>query len=180
MQKFLFAILLSMSVFFSCVEQQNFDQYDDISIIPTVEASLLYVESPEQVINQVVGVDVFTYEFDFNAFSEEYFAERVIDGSITYEIENTTSKQLDITVEYLDMDNNTLDSENFQTDPAPTAILRRTIAYGSATGRSIDIIRNTSGLRVTAMNLGDNTSVSNLPDPKIILRSSGKFRIRLK
>lgn len=107
-------------------------------------------------------------------------AQRALDGVITYEVENTTSKQLNITVEFIDISGNVLDTESFSIDPTPTAILRREIAYGGAYGRSIDIIRNTSGLRVSAENLGDNSSVSNLPDPKIMLRSSAKIRIRLK
>ncbi|MBT8281080.1 MAG: hypothetical protein KJO16_05840, partial [Muriicola sp.] len=51
--KYLFlALLLALS---SCVEEQNFDQFDDLEIIPTVEASILYVESPESVINDANG-----------------------------------------------------------------------------------------------------------------------------
>jgi len=178
--KYVFLALLCIGFAISCVEQQDFDQYDDISVTPTIEGSILYVESPERIINQVVGVNFFTQNFNFDAFSENFIAERVLDGTVTYEVVNTTSKQLDITVEFLDEAGNVLDTENFAIDPAPTAILRREIAYGSTTGRSIDILKSTSSIRVSARNLGDNTSVSNLPDPKIILRSSAKLRIRLK
>ena len=174
------AVLLSLGVLFSCTEKQDFDQYDDISVTPTLEGSLLYVESPERIINQIVGVSFFSQNFNFDAFSEDFIAERVLDGVVTYEVENTTSKELDITVEFLDDADNVLDTENFAIDPAPTAILRREIFYGGISGRSIDIIRNTSSIRVSAENLGDNSSTSNLPDPKIILRSSAKLRIRLK
>lgn len=178
--KYIVALLFSLGVVTSCAEKQDFDQYDDISITPTIEGSVLYVESPERIINQIVGISFFSQVFNFDAFSEDFIAERVIDGVVTYEVENTTSKELDITVEFLDAGDNVLDTENFSIDPAPTAILRREITYGGVSGRSIDIIRNTSSIRVSAQNLGDNTSVSNLPDPKIILRSSAKLRIRLK
>lgn len=165
---------------YSCVEEQNFDQFDDLNIIPTIEASILYVESPEQVINDAVGAVWYSNTFNFDAFNEAFFADNVVDGVITYELENTTSKELEIIFEFLDDTGAVLDTENFRIDPAPTAILTREIAYGNATGRSLDIIRNTSSIRVSASNFGDNTSVSNLPDPMIIFRSSAKFRVRLK
>lgn len=164
----------------SCVEEQNFDQFDDLNIIPTVEANIVYVESPESVINDAPGAVWYIQTFNFDAFNEDFFAENVLDGVIVYELENTTSKELEIIFEYLDEAGNVLDTETFNIDPAPTAILRRETTYGTATGRSIDIIRNTSGIRVNASNLGDNTSVSSLPNPEIIFRSSGKFRLQLK
>ncbi len=178
--KYLLAGFLLIGFSHSCAEKQDFNQFDDLGITPTVEASLVYVESPERLINQVVGVNFYTQTFNFDAFSEDFVAERVLDGTITYEVENTTSKELDINVEFLDDAGNSLDTENFAISPAPTAILRREITYGGASGRSIDILRNTSEIRVSGTNLGDNSSVSSLPDPKIILRSSAQLRIRLK
>ncbi|MEP0132477.1 hypothetical protein [Eudoraea sp.] len=163
----------------SCVDKQDFDQLDNLNVTPTAEASILYVETPERIINQVSGTNFYSQTFNFDAFSEEFFADNVLDGVVTYEVENTTSKPLDITFEFLDDAGNSLDSENFTVNAAPTAILRREIAYGPA-GRSLDIIRNTSAIRVSATNLGDNTSVSTLPNPTVYLRSSAKFRIGLK
>lgn len=163
----------------SCSERQDFTQYDDISLTPTYEASILYMEAPERLINQVTTTNFFTQDFNFDAFSEPFFAERVLDGIVIYEVQNTTSKALDIVVEFLDEAGNTLDMETFQLDPAPTAVLRREIAYGNS-GRSLDIVRNTSTIRVSATNLGDNTSTSSLPDPLVTLKSSGQFRLRLK
>jgi hypothetical protein len=178
--KYIAAALIVISIISSCAEEQDFNQYDDISVTPTIEGSVLYVESPERIINQVIGVSFISQDFNFDAFSEDFIAERVLDGTVTYEVENTTSKELDLIVEFLDDGGNVLDTETFAIDAAPTAILRRDIAYGGISGRSIDIIRNTSSIRVSARNRGDNTSVSTLPDPKIILRSSAKLRIRLK
>jgi hypothetical protein len=149
-------------------------------MIPTIEASILYVESPESVINDAGAVVWYVQTFNFDAFSEQFFADNVLDGVITYELENTTSKPLEIFFEYLDDAGNVLDTEFFSLDPAPTAVLRREVAYGTPTGRSLDIIRNTSAVRVNANNLGDTTSVSSLPDPMVIFRSSGKFRLQLK
>ncbi len=175
-----YVMLLCLGIICSCTEKQDFDQYDDISVTPTIEGSILYVETPERIINQIVGINFYSQVFNFDAFSEDFIAERVIDGVVVYEVENTTSKQLNITIEFLDEADNVLDTENFAIDPAPTAVLRREIAYGGPMGRPIDIIRNTSSIRVSAENLGDNTSTSSLPDPKIVLRSSAKLRIRLK
>jgi len=177
--KYLLTILFCAGILGSCAEKQDFDQLDNLDITPTAEASILYVETPEYLINQVTGINFYSQTFNFDAFSEEFFSDNVLDGVITYELENTTSKPLDITFEFLDQAGNSLDSENFMVNAAPTAILTREIAYGPA-GRSLDIIRNTSAIRVSAANLGDNTSVSSLPNPTIFLRSSAKFRIRLK
>ncbi len=175
-----FKALLPFCLLASCAEPQDFSQFDDLEITPVVEGSILYVESPESVINQIEGINFITQDFNFDAFSEDFVAERTIDGVVIYEVENTTSKRLNIMVEFLDEAETVLDTEIFAVDPAPTSILRREISYGGASGRSIDIIRNTSSLRVGAENLGDNSTTSILPDPKIILRTSAKLRIRLK
>jgi len=163
----------------SCIDRQDFDQYDNLGITPSYESSILYLEAPELYINAVTGVDVITQNFNFDAFATDVFADRVLDGTITYEVENTTSKELEITVEFTDDAGNVLDTEFFVIQPAPAAIDRREIQYGNG-GRPIDIITNTSNFRVTARNNGDNTSTSNVPDAKITLKSSAKFRLRLK
>lgn len=177
--KYLFTLLLYFAIVSSCAEKQDFDQLDNLDITPTAEASLLYIEAPERIINQVTGTNFYSQTFNFDAFNEQFFADNILDGIVAYEVENTTSKPLDITFEFLDDAGNSLDSENFTVNAAPTAIIQREIAYGPA-GRSLDIIRNTSAIRVSATNLGDNTSVSSLPDPAIYLRSSAKFRLRLQ
>ncbi len=178
-KKYLLLCFMIVGLLISCVEEQDFNQFDDLEIIPTVEASIFYLETPESLINLSSGLNFYSQTFNFDAFSEEFFSENVLDGVVTYEVENTTSKQLDITVEFLDEAGNVLDTENFPVNPAPTSILQREIAYGGA-GRSIDIIKNTSSIRISGLNLGDSSSVSNLQDPKIILRSSGEFRVSLK
>ncbi|MEM9143130.1 MAG: hypothetical protein AAGA86_09090 [Bacteroidota bacterium] len=163
----------------SCSESQDFNQYDDLEITPSYEASIFYLESTEDVINAAADLSFFAQDFNFDAFSESVFANRVIEGSLTYEVENTTSKPLEIVIEFLDEGNGVLDTETFSIGAAPTALLQREVAYGNA-GRSIDILTSTSGLRVRATNLGDTTSTSDLPDPMIKLRSSGEFRVRVK
>lgn len=174
-----FLILLLTSCAISCTEDLDFNQFDDLEATPTYEAGILYVEAPESLINLVSGTSVFSQNFNFDAFSSDIFADRVLDGTITFVIENTTSKELALNVELLDEGGNVTDTEAFSIPAAPTAIIQREIAYGSS-GRSIDIIRTLSTIRVTATNLGDNTSVSSLPNPLITLKSSGKFRVRLK
>jgi len=176
----LISVLCLILTALSCAEKQDFTQYENLEITPTAEASLLYIESPESLINQGSAGIYYTEDFNFDAFEEAFVSDRVLDGTISYEVENTTSKELEITIEFLDKGGNVLDTEFFTVDPAPTAILQREITYGGASGRSIDILKNTSSIRVSARNLGDTTSVSTEPDPKIILRSSAQIRIRLK
>ncbi|MGI9549591.1 MAG: hypothetical protein ACR2MT_00215 [Aurantibacter sp.] len=164
----------------SCIEETNFDQFDDLRIEPTIEGSILYVEAPERTINLAISANFYTQDFNFDGFSDAIFADRVLDGVVTYIVENSTSKDLDITVEFVDDAGNVLDTEQFSIAAAPPETVElREIAYGG-TGRSLDIIRNTSAIRVTAINNGDSTSVSSLPDPIVILKSSGKFRLSLK
>lgn len=178
--KIILTVLLFLVALSSCVEDLDFNQFDDLQLTPSYEAGILYLEAPENVINLVnAGTDVFSQNYNFDAFSSDIFAERVLEGTIIYFIENTTSKELEITVEFLDEAGSTTDTELFTVQEAPSPILQREIAYGDS-GRSIEIIKTLSTIRVTARNLGDNSSVSNLPNPMITLKSSGKFRVRLK
>lgn len=173
-------VLFMLLGIISCMEKQDFDQFDDIGATPVIEGSILYIESPENLLNQTAAPDFYSWDFNFDGFSEAVFADRVLDGTVFYELENTTSKELEITVEFLDEGGAVLDTQIFSIGPAPTAVVEEEVPYGGGSGKSIGIITNTSGIRVTAQNLGDNISVSTLPDPKIIFRSSGKFRMQLR
>ena len=51
--KSILAILFCAVIFGSCADKQDFDQLDNLDIIPTAEASILYVETPEYIINQL-------------------------------------------------------------------------------------------------------------------------------
>ncbi len=176
----LLALFLVLSTFFlSCTAKQDFNQYDDLNLEPIFIGSILYAEAPERSINLVTQTNFYTWDFNFDAFSSNIFSERVIEGTVTYIVENTTSKDLEITVEFLDAGGAILDTEIITVQPAPTPIIQRDIFYGPG-GRSIDIIKNTSGIRVSALNLGDSTSTSSLPDPMVTLKSSGKFKVRVK
>lgn len=172
-------VIASVVLLWSCSEEQDFGQYDDLSVTPTYETSIFYVKAQESIINSVTGLNFYTEDFNFDAFEEDFFSERVLEGVITYELENTTSKEIEVLIEFLDQNGTVLDGEFFQMDEAPTAQLIREVAYGS-TGKSLDIIRNTSEIRLSARNLGDNSSTSDLPDPAIELRSSAKFTVRVK
>ena len=84
-----------------CVEEQNFDQADDIAVVPEMEAAMLYVETPEEVINEEPDLTFLSVTFDFLAFQEEFVAENILDGSLIYQLENTTSKPLRLSIEFL-------------------------------------------------------------------------------
>jgi len=171
---FLFLIVLS-----SCAEEQNFNQFDDLNLIPTVATSLLFFESPENTINQLPAGNFYNETFTFVAFSEAFIADRVVDGSIIYELENTTSKEINVLIEFIDASNTVLDSESFLIQSEPAPFLERQVAYGNG-DKSLDILRNTVQIRITAINLGDNISESTVSQPKIILKSNAVFRVRLQ
>lgn len=164
----------------SCMDKQDFDQANDINAQPVIEGSILYIEAPESLLNQSEAPYSYSQEFNFDGFNAPIFADRVLEGTIFYELENTTSKELEILVEFLDEGGNRLDEQNFHIAPAPVALMEVPVKYGSGSGKSMDIIKNTSGIRVTVLNLGNNVSVSTLPGPKVIFRSSGKFRMQLR
>lgn len=176
LQSLVVLLLLGVSTI-SCTEELNFNQYNEFEATPTYEASLLYLEAEEGLLNLISDTNIFSQDFNFDAFSSEVFADRVLDGTLTYVLENTTSKEIEITVELLDQNDIITDKEVFLA--SPSMIIEREVFYGDS-GESIDIIKTLSSIRVTARNLGDNTSVSNLPDPLVTLKSSGKFRLRLK
>lgn len=173
------AVFLAFALLLSCSDKQDFDQLDDLQLTPTYETSVFYVKAQESIINRISGISFFSQDFNFDAFAEPVFANRVLSGVLTYELENTTSKPIEIVLEFLDENDNVLDTEVFRTDAAPTATLTRNVAYGPS-GKNLEIIRNTSKIRLNATNLGDNDSESSLPDPAIILRSSAKFTLEVR
>ncbi|NNL09303.1 MAG: hypothetical protein HKP38_08785 [Croceitalea sp.] len=182
MRRFAICIFLVVAVIglnSSCAEDQNFNQIEDISIVPTLATSIFYFESDEEFINDSSAGQFYTQLFTFEVFNQDFVADRILDGFISYQLENTTSKELEIQIEFLDENDNTLDSETFIIEPAPAPLLQRQIAYGDG-GRSLDILKNTTNIRVSGQNLGDNNSISSLSEPKIILRSSAEFRLRLQ
>ena len=183
MKRLFFRILCAPVCFFwlfSCVEEQNFDQFDDLSITPTLASSLLYVESTESYINSAgVAGGFYSQTSSFDVFSEQFVAERLLEGTITYEIENTTSKRIALAIEFLDEGGNVLDVETFDVDPVPSGILTREVAYGAA-GKNLSILTSTSSVRVTGSNLSDATSTSSEPEPRIIMRSGAEFLFQLK
>lgn len=163
----------------SCAEKLDFVQYDDLSVTPTLEASVFFVKVQESLINRVVDVSFFTQDFNFDAFEEAFFADRVLKGVITYELQNTTDKPIEIEIQFLDEAGMLLDTEVFAISAAPAAVLVREIAYGN-TGKSLEILRNTSNLRLNAFNFGDNSSTSGISGAAIQLKSSAQFTLRLK
>lgn len=164
----------------SCSEEQDFSQIDELIVTPTLASGLFYFESDEATINSAGGLTTFySQEVNFDAFNGEYVAERLLEGVVTYEMDNTTSKQLRIIIEFLDEVGQPLDREIFTIEAGPSDTVVREVIYGPE-GKPIDILANTSSLRVTANNLGDGSSVSSADEPKIILRSGAQFVFRLK
>ena len=91
----------------------NFSQADDLAVEPIVASSIFYFESTEEVINVAGSGAFYTETFTFEAFSEAFIDDKILDGAFTYQLENTTSKPLDIEIEFLDASGNVLDSEQF-------------------------------------------------------------------
>lgn len=166
---------------FSCMEEQDFGQIDDLNVTPTLASGIFYLESDEETINSVGAFNTFySKTVNFDAFNQEFVAERLLEGVIIYEIENTTSKRLRIDIEFLDESGVQLYSESFDPIEAyPSETLIREVFYGPG-GESLSILANTSSLRVTGRNLGDATSVSSQPEPRIVVRSGAEFLFRLK
>ncbi len=179
-QPFLYiASVLLLALLSACADEQNFDQIDDLSVEPLVATSIFYFESDENTINAMPAGQFYDQNFTFEAFNEPFVADNLLDGKITYQLENTTSKELEIMVEFLDADGNVLDSETFILQPEQTFPLEVEVNYGVG-GQSLDILRNTTDIRVTGNNMTDNTSISTMPEPKVILRTSAEFRLKLQ
>lgn len=183
MKKLLYSIIWVTGLLFcsiSCMEEQDFDQIDDLSITPTVTSGIFYLESDEETINSAGALGSFyDQEVTFEAFNRQYVAERLIEGTITYEIENTTSKPLRIIVEFLNEDERVLDVERFDIEANSPDLVERVVFYGVG-GKNINILTGTSTLRVLADNLGDGSSVSSNENPRIVFRSGAEFLFRLQ
>jgi hypothetical protein len=164
----------------SCTEEQDFSQIDDLSITPVLASGLFYLESDEATINSgSSGGPFYTREVIFEAFSQDYVAERLLEGTITYEMENTTSKPVRVLIEFLNAGGTVLDMEVLDISAEPSGLVTRDVFYGPG-GKSLDILVNTERLRISALNLGDTSSTSSVDDPKIILRSGAEFLFELK
>lgn len=175
-------LLLVVGTFFlnsSCSEEQDFNQLDDLAIEPVVASSIFYFESDEELINQVGAGAFYSEVFTFEAFAEDFIASRLVDGVLTYEIENTTSKSINLEIEFLDENDNVLDTETFNIQAEPAPVTEIQVSYGPG-GKSLDILTNTRKVRVNATNLGDGSSTSSQEEPRIILRSSAAFRVRVR
>lgn len=173
-------LLFCLFSLLSCSEEQDFDQFDDLSITPAVASSIFSFEAEEDFINSISTVNTFySQTFVFEAFSEQFVAERLIEGTITYDFENTTSKPLNIVVEFLDAGGNVLDFENFNLGAGPGETEVRQVDYGPTAAKPLDILINTASIRVTGRNLGDNTSVSSDANARVTMQSAAEFLFQL-
>ncbi|MEP0211871.1 MAG: hypothetical protein ABJD66_01555, partial [Cellulophaga sp.] len=75
---YLFSVLFLCLSLVSCIDEQDFSQTDDIVIEPTVEASIFYFETTEDLINSNPS-SFYTNDFNFDAFSEDYISDNVIE-----------------------------------------------------------------------------------------------------
>ncbi|PRX53685.1 hypothetical protein [Flagellimonas meridianipacifica] len=175
----LFTLVIPLILCLSCSEEQDFDQFDDLNINPAVASSIFSFVADEDFINTLTAVNTFyTQTFIFEAFSEQFVAERLLEGTITYEFENTTSKPLNIIVEFLDAGDNVLDFENFNIAQGPNETQTRNVEYGP-NGKPLDILINTASIRVTGRNLGDTVSVSPEQDARVTMQSAAEFIFEL-
>jgi len=164
---------------FSCSDEQDFDQARVLEVIPDISGSVIYLETTETAINAISPAPI-SQNINFDGFASGFFSDRVISGFLKFQFDNTTSKNIQIRIAFLDAANNPLDSVTIQVPAGPP--LRRVdreFFYGPPSGSSIDIIRNTSSLQLTFINNSNNTSVSSLPDPKLIFKSSASFKLRI-
>ena len=84
-----FTLVMVLFLLNSCSEEQDFDQFDDLSITPAVASSIFSFEADEDFINSITTINTFyTQTFVFEAFNEQFVADRLLEGTITYEFEN--------------------------------------------------------------------------------------------
>ena len=87
-------LIFSYSLFFlflfSCSEPQDFNQAKDLEVIPDLSGSIVYVETTEAIINSISPVAI-TQNINFDAFTSSIFSDKVISGSVKFQLENTTS-----------------------------------------------------------------------------------------
>lgn len=168
--------------FTSCMEEQNFDQIENLTLTPWVATGIFHFESDESFINESGfsnGIPFHVQTTNFDAFNREYLAENLLEGKLIYTLSNTTSKELELELEFLDEAGNTLHSQSFVLGPHPSASQTLEVFYGPG---DLDpaLLTATSALRFTGVNWGDASSVSSDPDPRVVVRVSGEFRVQLQ
>ncbi len=162
----------------SCIEDLVDENVGGV-FTPSITGSMLYLETTEDLINSNATNPVFIQSANFDGFNAEVFSGRVLSGSLSYELTNTTSKQLDILLELLDNTGAVLDSEIFNLSPNVNIPISRETFYGPPSTNDIDIIKNLSEIRLILVNNSDFTSVSNSTEPKFIFKSKGEFKLQL-
>lgn len=176
---FIKIVLLFFSItLFSCIEDLVDENVGGV-FTPTVTGSILYLEATEALINSSATTPVLVETANFDGFKSEAFAGRVLSGSITYEITNSTSKNLTLIIDLLDDNNAVLDTESITIPANTTSVITREVFYGPPTGRDINNIKNLSAIRTILTNNSDSTSVSSASDPKLIFKSKGEFKLQL-
>lgn len=166
----------------SCMEEQDFGQVDDLNINPRAASGILYFESDEDTINATGASngDVFYSKLtNFEAFNKDFMEDRLLEGEIIYELTNTTSKALTLEIEFLDEGGNRIYGEFFEIGAHPSGTLTREVVYGPG-GLPLSMLTNTSDLRLVGSNLGDSSSVSAEPDPKVVVKVAGEFLVQLQ
>ena len=154
---FMLFVFIVQIAFNSCSDEVDFSQADDLVVEPLVASSIFYFESTEDLINRGTGA-FYTQLFEFNAFSQP-LEDRILEGNISYQLQNTTSKPLNVTIEFLNDNGDVLDIENLTIAATPAPNTEVQVSYGLG-AKNIDILINTTQIRVTGINQGDNSSTN--------------------
>ncbi|MBU2997078.1 hypothetical protein KO500_11570 [Cellulophaga baltica] len=158
----------------SCSDEQDFSQAKDLEVTTDLSGPILSVEASEDVLNAGVFA---TQEVNFDGFQNENFSDRVLSGVINFQLNNTTSKQLDVTVDFLNDGGAVIDTKFMTIDEAPPEqIVLDSIVYDDS---NLEILKNISSIALSVQNNSGTTSVSSLDDPKFTFQSSGSFIIEV-
>ncbi len=173
--KFLKKIIpIFILVLASCSDEQDFSQAKDLEVTTDLSGPILSVEVPEDIFNSDTFIP---QEVNFDGFQTSLFSERVVSGVINFEVNNTTSKELDLTVNFLNDSGVIIDYKIISIDAAPPEqIVLDSLVYDDS---NIEILKSISSISVSVENNGDTTSVSTIDDPKLTFQSSGSFKLEL-
>lgn len=164
-------VLAILALATSCAPDQNFEILKNPNALESLEGTLINLEAEEHLANQSGSPIIISKNFEIQNFFPSFNTEKAGICVLNYQIENTTSKDVNVIVVFLDRDGAYLDLESFILPTAPTGILNREVTYGTASGKNIDVIKNAVTVKVSVHNMGDRKSVSVLSEPKISFAS---------
>ena len=112
-----------MGLFFSaCVSGVDFDQGEDFTISPIIDASLIYFEEPASTFVDENGLEqtIVRDSVVIDAFSDQFIIDNLIKAEFLFEVTNSINRAYQAQVDFLDENDDLKHTFTFSVGASPT------------------------------------------------------------